>query len=216
MSGLSSILQNDTRLSHWDRALFRLESALILISGLGVLSLMLLAVISVGGKNFFNQPLAGYIDWLEQAMPLIAFLGIAYTQRTGGHIRMDMLIGKLRGRSLWLFELLSVCLMLLLVLVLIYGSWFHFERSFDFSATLWSRDSSMDIALPLWPSKLLVPLALSVVALRLMLQVWGYGRALWHGETHPVAVPLPMDVATQAAQEAESVSDTLRSQHGTH
>ena len=59
---------------------------------------MLLAVVSVGGRNFFNQPLPGYVDWIEQAMPLIAFMGIAYVKRDGGHIRMDILVGSLRGR----------------------------------------------------------------------------------------------------------------------
>ena len=30
-------------------------------------------------------------------MPLIAFMGVAYVQRDGGHIRMDHLIGALRA-----------------------------------------------------------------------------------------------------------------------
>ncbi|MEZ5537475.1 MAG: TRAP transporter small permease [Thiolinea sp.] len=209
MSGHSSVLEDHSLLSRLDRQLFKLESLLILIGGLAVFSLMLLAVWSVGGRNFAGRPLSGYVDWIEQIMPLIAFLGIAYTQRTGGHIRMDMLIGKLGGRFLWLAELLSVSLMLLLVLILLYGSYFHFDRSFDLSAPLWSRDSSMDIALPLWPAKLLVPLALSVLALRLILQVWGYWCAFRDNAERPVAVPLIEDAATQAAHEAESVSDAV-------
>lgn len=213
MSGHSSVPEDHSLLSRLDLQLFKLESLLILIGGLAVFSLMLLAVWSVGGRNVMGQPLSGYVDWIEQAMPLIAFLGIAYTQRTGGHIRMDMLIGKLRGRLLWLAELFSVLLMLLLVLTLLYGSYFHFERSFDFAAPLWSRDSSMDIALPLWPAKLLVPLAFSVLAVRLLLQVWGYWYAFKHNIERPVAVPLIEDAATQAANEAESVSDASADQH---
>lgn len=206
MAGQSSVLADQSLLSRLDRLLFRLEGGLILLGGIAVFSLMLLAVWSVGGRNLNNQPLAGYVDWIEQIMPMIAFLGIAYTQRTGGHIRMDMLVGKLRGRALWLAELLSVVLMLVLVLVLLYGAYFHFERSFDFGAPRWSRDSSMDIALPLWPAKLVVPVALGVMALRLVLQVWGYTRALIFAATAPVAVPLIEDAATQAENEARSVS----------
>ncbi len=77
-------------LSRADRALYRVEGALALIAGLAVLSLMGLAVVSVGGRNFFGTPLPGYVDWIEQIMPAIALLGIAYTQRTGGHIRLDL------------------------------------------------------------------------------------------------------------------------------
>lgn len=206
MAGQSSVLTDGSLLSRLDRLLFKFESLLSLIGGLAVFSLMIVAVISVGGRNFTGSPLPGYVDWIEQIMPLIAFLGIAYAQRTGGHIRMDILISRLKGRALWMVELISVILMLLLMLLLVYGSYTHFERSFDFSAPLWSRDSSMDIAIPLWPVKLIIPIAFSILSLRLMLQIWGYTRAFIRNESHPVAVPLIEDAATQAANEARNYS----------
>jgi len=206
MSSPSNILQDDTLLSRLDRALFWLETKLAILGGLAVFSLMLLAVVSVGGRNFANAPLPGYVDWIQQAMPLIAFVGISYTQRLGGHIRMDILIGRLRGRLMWLAELVSTLVMLALIILLIWGTFSHFLRAFDINAPLWSRDSSMDIGLPLWPTKLLVPVGFSVLALRLGLQVWGYGRALVTGSNTPVAVPLHVDAATAAAMEAATVS----------
>ena len=196
-------LQDGSLLSRLEQRLLRLERFLALISGLAVFGLMVLAVISVSGRNAMNAPLPGYVDWIEQAMPLIAFLGISYVQRDGGHIRMDIAISRLKGRALWLFELISVLLILLLMLALVWGSWSHFDRSFDIDAPMWSRDSSIDIGIPIWPAKLLVPVAFSVLSLRLALQVWGYGRALASGEDHPVAVPLIQDAAAQAAAEAE-------------
>lgn len=206
MAGSSLVLSDSSFLSRADRTLFRAETALALLSGLAVFSLMLLAVGSVGGRNAFNQPLPGYVDWIEQAMPLIAFMGIAFVQREGGHIRMDMLVGKLRGRALWLVELITTIAVLILMLLLVWGTWAHFERSFDFASPMWSRDSSMDIALPLWPAKLLAPVAFSVLCLRLALQIWAYGRALITGTDTPAGVPLIADAATQAAMEAEHVS----------
>lgn len=206
MAGHASVLQDGSALSRLDRALLRLERGLALISGLAVFSLMLLAVVSVGGRNAMNAPLPGYVDWIEQAMPLIAFMGIAFVQREGGHIRMDLFIGQLKGRALWLFELISVLLILGLMMLLVWGSWAHFLRAFDMGAPLWSRDSSIDIGIPLWPSKLLAPVAFSVLCLRLGLQVWGYGRAFVLGLEAPVAVPLIQDVAAQAAAEAEQLA----------
>ncbi|AAV95094.1 TRAP transporter small permease [Ruegeria pomeroyi] len=206
MAGHASVLQDGSALSRLDRALLRLERGLALISGLAVFSLMLLAVVSVGGRNAMNAPLPGYVDWIEQAMPLIAFMGIAFVQREGGHIRMDLVIGQLKGRALWLFELVSVLLILGLMMLLVWGSWAHFLRAFDMGAPLWSRDSSIDIGIPLWPSKLLAPVAFSVLCLRLGLQVWGYGRAFVLGLEAPVAVPLIQDVAAQAAAEAEQLA----------
>ena len=206
MAGAASVLSDTSSLSRLDRGLYRIERQLALLSGLAVFSLMVLAVVSVGGRNFFNQPLPGYVDWIEQIMPLIAFMGVAYTQRDGGHIRMDIFVGMFRGRVLWLIELITTVLVLALMLLLVWGSWAHFARSFDWNAPMWSRDSTMDIGLPIWPAKVLAPIAFGVLSLRLMLQVWGFGRALVTGAERPVAVPLIEDAATQAAREAAQLS----------
>lgn len=206
MAGSSQVLSDDSRLSILDQHLYKLESLLALISGLAVFSLMVMAVISVGGRNITNAPLPGYVDWIEQAMPLIAFMGISYAQRDGGHIRMDMVVGALKGRILYIVEFLTTAVILALIVLLIWGSWAHFARSFDFGAPLWSRDSSIDIGIPLWPAKLLAPIAFSVLCLRLVLQLWAYGRAIRHPGQSPIAVPLIADAATQAAMEAEHVS----------
>ncbi|EEE36818.1 trap dicarboxylate transporter, dctq subunit [Rhodobacteraceae bacterium KLH11] len=203
MAGHATVLEDGSLLSRIDHRLLGLERFMALISGFAVFGLMVLAVVSVSGRNALNAPLPGYVDWIEQAMPLIAFLGISYVQRDGGHIRMDIVISRLKGRALWLFELTSVLLILLLMLALVWGSWSHFDRSFDFGAPLWSRDSSIDIGIPIWPAKLLAPVAFSVLCARLAVQVWGYGRAFVLGLEQPVAVPLIQDAAAQAAAEAE-------------
>lgn len=206
MAVRSSVISDKSLLSRLDRALYRFETMFALISGLAVFSLMILAVVSVGGRKFFNAPLPGYVDWIEQVMPLIAFMGIAFVQRDGGHIRMDIFVGKLRGRFLWAAEFISVLVMLLLMILIVWGSFAHFQRSFDFNATYWSRDSSMDIAIPLWPAKLLVPIAFSTICLRLILQLWGYGAAFIQNAQVPIAVPLVESAVEQAAQEANAVS----------
>lgn len=75
------------------------------------------------------------------------------------------------------------------------------------SVPLWSRDSSVDIGLPIWPAKLIVPIAFSVLGMRLVLQIWGYARAVYKGVHEPVAVPLPEGAAEIAAAEAATVTD---------
>ena len=206
MAAGSLVLSDDSLISRLDRTLVKLELGMILIGGLTVFSLMLLAVFSVGGRNFFNAPLPGYVDWIEQLMPVIAIFGVAFVQREGGHIRMDILVGALKGRALWAAEWLTTFAIFVLALLLLWGSWTHFGRSFDFSQPMWSRDSSMDIGLPIWPAKLIVPVALGVLVVRLTLQLWGYGAAFLRGDDRPVAVPLVADAATQAAMEADQVS----------
>lgn len=205
MATASLVLSDNSTLSKLDHILLRLERALALLSGLAVFSLMVLAVISVSGRNLFNQPLPGYVDWIEQAMPLIAFMGISYCMREGAHIRMDIVIGRLKGRPLYFVEMLTTLAVLCLMVLMVWGTWAHFDRSFDFGAPMWSRDSSMDIGLPIWPAKLTAPVAFSVLCLRLVLQVWAYGRAVITGQA--IAVPLIADAALQAKMEADQLKD---------
>ncbi len=205
MAGAASVLSDDSTISRLDRKLARLEWGMAFVSGIGAFVLMILAVVSVSGRNFFNEPLRGYVDWIETAMPLIAIFGIAYVQRQGGHIRMDIVVGQLKGRLLWAVEFLTTFAVLILMVLLVWGTWSHFDRSFDFSAPNWSRDSSIDIGLPIWPAKLVVPVAFAVMSLRLALQVWGYGRAFLQGAERPVAVPLVQTAAEQAAAEAAQI-----------
>ena len=152
MAGSAAVLEDSSLLSRLDRALLPLERFCALLSGLAIFSLMFLAVYSVTGRKFFASPLAGYVDYIEAAMPIIAIMGVSYVQRDGTHIRMDMLVSALKGRILWLFELISVLLILLLITALTWGAWEHFERSFDCARPFCSRDSSVDIGLPVWPS----------------------------------------------------------------
>jgi len=200
MSGSSEILQDDSALSKLDRLYFKLETFLALLGGITIFFLVFLAVFNVLGRWLFSLPVSGYIDWVEQAMAVFAFFGIAYCQRLGGHIRMDILVSRIKGRMLWLSEFISTLVMLIITVVLVYGSYLHFLRAFN------NGDSSMDISLPIWPAKLIIPFALSVLAVRLVLQLWGYARAFTENAQDPIAVPLIEDAATQAANEAATVS----------
>ncbi|MEM6729177.1 MAG: TRAP transporter small permease [Pseudomonadota bacterium] len=212
MASASAVLADGSLVSRLDRALLPVERTLAFISGIAAFSLMFLAVYSVGGREFFEAPLLGYVDLIESLMPFIAILGVSYVQRDGIHIRMDILIGQLSGRLLWALELLLTLLIFGLILALLWGSWSHFDRSFDCARPLCSRDSTIDVGLPVWPSKIVVPIAFAVLSLRLFLQCWGYGRALILGLERPPAVPLPQSAADQAAAEAAQLAEKSRYQ----
>ena len=142
MAGNASVLENNSTLSKMDRNLLKVEKAFALISGFAIFSLMVLAVRSVGGREFFEWPLNGYVDWIMQLMPLIAILAVSFAMRDGTHIRMDIFVSQLSGRTLWAFELLTTSIVLILMLLLVWGSWSHFDRAFDWNAPFFSRDST--------------------------------------------------------------------------
>ncbi len=199
MAGSAQIYEDDSLYSRCDRLLFRVESVFNLIGGTIIFGLVLLAVVNILGRKFFNTPVNGYIDWTEQAMAFFVFFGIAYCQRLGGHIRMDIVVRFLHGRVLYLFEFVATLLMLGVTVVLTYGSYLHFQRAWDIG------DSSFDIDLPTWPSKLVVPIMLGLLSIRFAFHAWGYGHALIHNPERPVGIPMPEDPAEQAAHEADAL-----------
>jgi TRAP-type C4-dicarboxylate transport system permease small subunit len=181
----------------FDGWLGHVEDGFNLIAAFSILALMLLAVVQVVGRLAFNAPVPGFIDITEQAMAIFAFAGVAYCQRVGGHIRMEIVLGKLSGRTLYICEMIGVILIAITVALLIWGSWYHFDRSWTIG------DSTMDIRLPTWPSKLVIPVALGLLFLRLLMQIYGYARLVADPSREPVAVPLIEDVEEHARHEIE-------------
>ncbi|MDJ0614463.1 MAG: TRAP transporter small permease [Rhizobiaceae bacterium] len=199
MSATGNVRTDSSLLSRLDQNLFKIESLLNLFAGLITLGVMFIAVGNIVGR-YLGYPVPGYIDYMEQAVPAIAILGIAYCQRLGGHIRMDIVVGALKGRILWFAEFLGVLLMLLITAVLIYGSWDHAARAINLG------DSTVDINLPTWPTKILFPILFAILSVRLAIHVIAYFKAMQTGESEPVGVPLIEDVAEQTKREAETVS----------
>ena len=178
-----------------DRALGRLENGFNLCAGALIFMLMLFGVAQIILRTVFRAPIFGYIDVVEVAMVGFAVLSIAFVQRVGGHVRMELLISRLRGRARWLLETVGTALAAFLVAVLIPYSYAHFQRAFEFG------DSTIDVELATWPAKLVVPVALAVLLLRLIVQLAGYWRLVLHPAATPVAVPVVKDAAEQAREE---------------
>jgi TRAP-type C4-dicarboxylate transport system permease small subunit len=184
-------------LSALDRRLGAVETGFNLVAAFAIFLLMLLGVWQVLGRTLFNAPVRGYIDFVELSVSTFAFLGIAYCQRLGGHVRMEMILKPMRGRLLWSTEIFGTVVALAVVAVLIWYGWSHFLRAYQIG------DSTIDAELPVWPSKLAVPVAFFLLWLRLWLQFFGYLRLAIDPRRRPVAVTTVLSVEEQAAHEIE-------------
>lgn len=186
-------------LSRLNQRFIPIEDAANLLAAAAIMALMLLGVLQIVMRTVFNNPIDGYIDLVELSMASMAFLGAAYTQRLGSHIRMEMLVGRLAGRSLWALEALGAALALFIIGVLIYYSFGHFLRAYTLG------DTTIDAEYQVWPSKLLVPIAFSIWWIRLALQFLGAVRLVINPNATPVAVIVVKDVAEQAQDEIHEV-----------
>ncbi len=175
----------------------RLEDVMNLIAAAAIFFLMFVGVFQIIGRTVFNTAIHGYIDYMEQASALFAFLGISYAQRVGAHIRMDLLLRGFSMRFMWVMELFAVVVALVIIVVLVDTTWENFLRAWQLG------DSTIDIKLPIWPTKLLVPVVLAILAVRLLLQVLDYIRLVRHPDAEPIAVPVIETIEVQAQNEIE-------------
>lgn len=186
------------RLATFDEVYFKLERFLNLIAALTILALMFVGTYQVFGRKLLNAPVPGYVDVVEVAMTAFAFLGIAYCQRLGGHIRMEIILGRFKGRFLYSLELFGTLAIMLIIGILIVYTWDHFMRAWTIG------DSTIDIEIILWPSKLAVPLAFTVLMGRLLLQAAGFARLIKNPDAVQIAVPHIETVDEQAQHEIDA------------
>ncbi len=186
-------------LARLHRGFIPIEDLANLLAAFAIMALMILGVLQIVLRSVFNSPIGGYIDLVELSMASMAFLGAAYTQRIGSHVRMELVVGSLRGRALWLLEAFGAAIAMFIIGVLIYYSYGHFMRAYTLG------DTTIDAEYVTWPSKLLVPIAFSIWWIRLALQFIGAVRLVIYPNATPIGVVVTKDAAEQAQDEIHEV-----------
>ncbi len=190
---MSNGSENST-LARIDRAYSKIEDLSNWFASIVIMILMFMAVYQVIARRL-DFPIFGYIDMIEQMMIVFAFVAIACCQRDGGHVRMELLISRMNGRPYWLIELVGVVIAIIVVTILIQNTFGHFLRAWEFG------DTTINAELPIWPSKLLIPISLALLWIRLLIQIVGYYRMFVNPQATPVAITMIKNVEEEAARE---------------
>jgi C4-dicarboxylate transporter DctQ subunit len=97
-----------------------LEDAANLLAAFVIMALMVLGAPQIVLRTIFNNPIDGNTDLVELSTASMAFLCMSDPQRLGSHIRMELSIGRLPGRSFWALDALGAALALVIISVLIF------------------------------------------------------------------------------------------------
>lgn len=204
-------------LSRLDHGLGVIEFITASIAGLTVFFLMLFAIVNIAMRKLGDLLLSagvedlpgwagaifGYIDVVELSMVLFAVLCISFTQRLGGHVRMEILLNKVSGRPFWIVEALTTLAALCIIAILWRYSINYFLDAYNIG------DSTIDAELPTWPAKLMIPVAFAILLARLTLQFIGFVRLALNPDLTPVAVPLIEKTEELARHEIEGATVEL-------
>jgi TRAP-type C4-dicarboxylate transport system permease small subunit len=149
-----------------NRFAWRVENALSLVSAALILFAMLLVSAEVISRKFFNMPIPGQLELGELLMPPIIFLAIAYTQSTGGHVRMTIVIDHMPPAWRHAAEIIVKILAIAVYAVLCFYSAKFAWRTWQFHDVTMSPPYFL-----IWPSAIMVPIGMFLVTLRVYLEV---------------------------------------------
>jgi C4-dicarboxylate transporter DctQ subunit len=143
-----------------------MEDWLNLASVFIIMFLMFFASAEILGRYLFNAPIPGHVEIVELIMAGIVFFGIAYTERVGGHVRMELFVTRvLKGRAYHIAEVITATMSLFVyIFILVY----------TFKATLFAfqvGDNTAYLYWPTWPSKFAVPLGSFFLCMRFVIEI---------------------------------------------
>jgi len=133
-----------------------------LLAGLATLAIVLLISYDVAMRYFFEQPQL-FVDEVASFLEvLVVFGGAAYTFRAGGHVRVDLVTGRIaRAARAWL-RVVTLGLGVVFLAVVI---WVTVQSGI--TAFRYGRVSTV-MLYPLWLPMLSIPAGLALMALAML------------------------------------------------
>jgi TRAP-type C4-dicarboxylate transport system permease small subunit len=151
-----------------DRLSLWLSRALLLLGVLASLVMMIHVCADIIGKHFIGTPVPATLEIVSAYyMAAIGFCGLAYVQARGQHISIELLTERLHGRRLGVLMIGVHALTLAFLVLLAIAS----TKSAMHATRFGDAVMIVDWELPTWPSRWLVPLAASSMALVALAQL---------------------------------------------
>jgi C4-dicarboxylate transporter DctQ subunit len=161
----------------------RVARAASTLAGLAVLAIVLLITYDVAMRYLFEQPQL-FVDEVASFLELfVIFGGLAYTFRSGGHVRVDLLTGRLPGRARARLRVAGLVLGLVFLAIVMWTT-----AQSALTAYRYGRVSAV-MLYPLWAPMALIPLGLALLAAVMLLALAAQLRALRTSD--PDEVPPP-------------------------
>jgi TRAP-type C4-dicarboxylate transport system permease small subunit len=145
-------------------------------ASIGVAWMMCVTLVDVLGRNLFNSPIVGSIEFTETALGMTVFLGMGYVTADRSHITVDFITTTLPMK---LRQILLVITGFISVVFIGFATWRMILQVYDryiegLVTTLWK--------IPMWPVTLVMTIGLALMFILLVLQLFQDIGRLKRGE----------------------------------
>ena len=172
-------------LPHARKGVDRLTGAFAVLGAACACVLTIAVSLDVGSRQVLGGSLPGMIELSESLFVAMVFLGLAQAERTGEHVRVTLLTGRLAPRAA--AGLRSVTLVIALAVVG-WMTWATGLRAVDSVARMEYRLGLL--SWPIWPVRVVIPICLTLFGLQLALSLadnlarFNLGGRPRHGDRH--------------------------------
>lgn len=158
----------------------RLALWLLLLGTVGMIAAMLAGVADVVGTEFLGRPLLGTLEFTESTMVLVVFGALAYAQERRSHIRVELLYSQVGPRGKSFMEAVTHIVAFLFFALVAWQGYVELLYSWEI------MESTMgSVRFPLYPARSLLLLGVSLLLLRLAVDIVQDIGRLRRGEPPP-------------------------------
>ena len=120
-------------------------------------------------RYFFNRPISGVIELNQCMMPIMVFMAVALTQRHQGHIRVTLIVSRLKEHYQVFFEI--ICYMVAIGLTAVFGweTWLNAVKSLSTNESVLLGINIM----PIWWAKFSLPIGFWALSLQCLVELIG-------------------------------------------
>jgi TRAP-type C4-dicarboxylate transport system permease small subunit len=136
------------------------------ISGIAVLFMILLITVEVVGRRVLNFSTLIADEFSGYLLVVITFMGAAYTLKTGGFTRMELVYNQFKSKGRWISDFVFNLISLVFLIILDYWLWVHIISDY--------RTDMASISIlqtPLYLPKLFMGLGATLLLIEVLLEI---------------------------------------------
>ena len=158
----------------------RLALWLLLLGTVGMIAAMLVGVADVVGTEFLGRPVLGTLEFTESTMVLVVFGALAYAQERRAHIRVELLYSQVGARGKSFMEAVTH------IVAFVFFALIAWQGVGELLYSWEMKEATMgSVRFPLYPARFLLLLGVSLLMLRLAIDIVQDITRLHRGEAPP-------------------------------
>lgn len=139
-----------------------------------VAAITVLICADILGRALFSRPIIGVPEIVKVSVVAIVWLQMAHTLAIGGHLRSDVVLGRLSPRSRALVNLVAYSLGVTVFGLLVYSGWHTMIVAWE----LGEFEGEEPVRVPTYPLRSIVLLGAALTALQFLLMIVEAARQL--------------------------------------